>query len=121
MDRKFESSDQIQLIFTEGKPSTIRLGGLFFDADLFPIAIVDLDARFTSRSLTTTLHQNYPNPFNPATQIRYDVGQDGPVTLSIFNALGQKVRTLVDAAQGTGSYTVSFDAAGLSPESTTFR
>lgn len=114
MDRKFESSDQIQLIFTEGKPSTIRLGGLFFDADLFPIAIVDLDARFTSRSLTTTLHQNYPNPFNPATQIRYDVGQDGPVTLSIFNALGQKVRTLVDAAQGTGSYTVSFDAAGLS-------
>ena len=36
------------------------------------------------------------------------------MTLSIFNALGQKVRTLVDAAQGTGSYTVSFDAAGLS-------
>ena len=114
MDRKFERSDQIQLIFTEGKPSTIRFGGLFFDADRFPIAIVDLDARFTSRSLTTALHQNYPNPFNPATQIRYDVGQDGPVTLSIFNALGQKVRTLVDAAQGTGSYTVSFDAAGLS-------
>ena len=78
-----------------------------------PIATIDLDARFSESSITV-LHQNYPNPFNPATQIRYDVGQDGPVTLSIYNALGQKVRTLVNAAQGTGSYTVLFDAAGLS-------
>jgi hypothetical protein len=113
IDGDFESSDQIQLIFTEDRTSAIRLDGLFFDADLMPIATIDLDARFSESSITV-LHQNYPNPFNPATKIRYDVGQDGPVTLSIYNALGQKVRTLVNAAQGTGSYTVLFDAAGLS-------
>ncbi len=114
LDRGFRSSDQINLIFTEQPPTAIEFGGLFFDSDLMPVAIVDLNVRFSSRSLSTALHQNYPNPFNPTTQIHYDVGQDGPVRLTIFNALGQKVRTLVDSRQDAGSYTVSFDAVGIS-------
>jgi hypothetical protein len=42
-----------------------------------------------------TLAQNHPNPFNPSTTIGFIVGQRTPVTLKIFNVLGQEVRTLL--------------------------
>ncbi len=60
------------------------------------------------------MYPNYPNPFNPSTNINYDVASAGPVTLEIFNMLGQKVATLVNETQSVGSYTVRFDASGLS-------
>lgn len=44
-----------------------------------------------------TLYQNYPNPFNLPTTIRFDLPQSGRVRLVIYNALGQPVRTLIDA------------------------
>ncbi|MEM9664532.1 MAG: PQQ-binding-like beta-propeller repeat protein [Bacteroidota bacterium] len=54
------------------------------------------------------LAQNYPNPFNPETQIRYAVSEEGPVRLEVFNALGQRVAVLVEAAQAPGRYTATW-------------
>ena len=59
------------------------------------------------------LYQNYPNPFNPSTIINYQLPKDGPVTLKIFNELGQEVKTLVNQYQSRGTYTVNFEASGL--------
>lgn len=56
------------------------------------------------------LSQNYPNPFNPATSIQYDVPAPVRVTISIYNILGKRVRTLVDELKVAGSYTVNWDA-----------
>ncbi|UCH83704.1 MAG: T9SS type A sorting domain-containing protein [Candidatus Latescibacterota bacterium] len=42
------------------------------------------------------LDDNFPNPFNPTTTIRYSVAEQGRVTLRIYNAAGQLIRTLVD-------------------------
>ncbi len=45
------------------------------------------------------LRPNFPNPFNPTTTIEYSIAQAGRVTLRIYNAAGQLVRTLVDEEQ----------------------
>jgi hypothetical protein len=39
------------------------------------------------------LNQNYPNPFNPLTQIQFGISTNTYVTLTVFNALGEKVLT----------------------------
>ena len=52
---------------------------------------------------------NYPNPFNPTTTIAYHLVADGWVTLTIYNGLGQKVKTLVDQLQLAGIHRVAWD------------
>jgi len=67
--------------------------------------------------LNFTLEQNYPNPFNPATVISYTVGaireSSVQVQLTIYNASGQKIRTVVDRRQIAGRYSVVFNAGNL--------
>jgi hypothetical protein len=59
------------------------------------------------------LYQNYPNPFNPITTIRYELPQDGVVTLELFDILGQKVKTIVNQFQKANRYEVTLNSAGL--------
>ncbi len=50
------------------------------------------------------LNQNYPNPFNPTTHIDFQLQKADHVTLTIFNVLGEKVITLVDARLKAGEH-----------------
>ena len=61
-----------------------------------------------------TLKQNYPNPFNPVTTISFDVLGATPATvnLTVYNVLGQAVRTLLVGELAGGSYDVEWN--GLS-------
>ncbi len=59
------------------------------------------------------LNQNYPNPFNPSTAISYQLSTVSTVRLVVYNALGQKVRTLVSGKQDAGEHRVTFNADGL--------
>jgi hypothetical protein len=49
-----------------------------------------------------SLAQNFPNPFNPVTTIKYSLKENSKVSLRIYNALGQLVRTLVNENQELG-------------------
>jgi len=55
----------------------------------------------------------FPNPFNHSTRIRYHVAMESRVRLTVHNARGQQVATLVDATQPAGDYTQRFDAENL--------
>jgi hypothetical protein len=49
---------------------------------------------------------NFPNPFWNTTDIVYTIPEQGHVRLVITNLLGEEVRTLVNADQPAGSYTI---------------
>ncbi len=55
------------------------------------------------------LFQNYPNPFNPETAISYQLSNGSNLELAVYNSLGQKIRTLVQARQPAGRYQVKWD------------
>ncbi len=56
------------------------------------------------------LHENYPNPFNPTTTLRFDLPQVSSITLTIYNMLGQKVRTFNMQNTSAGYHSITWDA-----------
>lgn len=56
------------------------------------------------------LESNYPNPFNPTTTIHFQLPQDGFVTLSVYNMVGQKVATLLNGQVSAGYHSVTWEA-----------
>jgi len=84
---------------------------------------IDNDGKFKYSSVVSveikvlneyTLNQNYPNPFNPSTVISYSIPVSSKVTLTVYDMLGKLITTLVNENQEAGSYSVNFNAAGLS-------
>jgi hypothetical protein len=55
------------------------------------------------------LDQNAPNPFNPTTTIKYAIAADGPVSLTIYDVGGRRVRTLVDETLRANVYRTTWD------------
>ena len=86
----------------------------FSDAEILPKAVrkeVGLGENFNVTEYD--LSQNYPNPFNPSTTIRYQIPEDGMVTLMVYDILGREVKTLVNDFKTKGRYEVTFDASRL--------
>ncbi len=67
-------------------------------------------ARGTALPTNFALGQNYPNPFNPSTIIPYQLPTSAHVRLEVFNLLGQRLATLVDAERSAGVHTTEWDA-----------
>ena len=77
--------------------------------ELMPTAVEGADGVPTQFALG----QNYPNPFNPATRFSFSVPRPSEATVSVYNMLGQRVRTVAQGRFEPGTHTVRFDAGGL--------
>ncbi|MFQ5627333.1 MAG: FlgD immunoglobulin-like domain containing protein [bacterium] len=76
------------------------------DGNDIPTAVVDEPVELPA---TFQLKQNYPNPFNPETVIAFSVPENANVELSIYNMLGQRIRTLIHENRNAGDYQIKWD------------
>lgn len=95
-----------QLIIS-GDPKTVYIDNVYFHK-ASSTAVDEGSAPFA-----LALAQNFPNPFNPSTSIVFTVPESQPVTLKVYNALGEEVATLVDEFKTAGTHLVTFDGARL--------
>jgi hypothetical protein len=97
--------------------------------------VVSSNESFKIEDLDFNLNQNYPNPFNPSTKINFTVpdnnistagkspgdissssisrNDDANVTLTVYDVLGNEIKTLVNAQKKPGNYEVEFNADGI--------
>ncbi len=92
--------------------------GLFkdttFGAEIYKLAVT-VDVKEVSDQIPSDykLQQNYPNPFNPSPTIQFSIPKESFTKLEIFNALGEKVSTLVSKTLSAGTYEYEWNAEGL--------
>lgn len=60
-----------------------------------------------------TLSQNYPNPFNPTTTIEYTLQIRSDVTITVFDILGRRVKTLFDQNVPVGTHSTCWDGTDI--------
>jgi len=59
---------------------------------------------------TFRLEQNYPNPFNPMTTINYELPGYSNLSATVYNILGQKVKTILNNVEKEpGYYQINWD------------
>lgn len=71
------------------------------------------DQEIENAPKTFSLEQNFPNPFNPNTTIQFSLPQSEKLSLTVFNLLGEKVKTLVEEYREAGNHSVQFNASQL--------
>jgi photosystem II stability/assembly factor-like uncharacterized protein len=132
IERKKESGIYESLCFLNGKGTTTEKNEyLYNDLNLsdglykYRLKQVDFDGSYKfsnevsinilSNPELFELSQNYPNPFNPVTKITFRTGKNGNAKLTIYNLLGEKIKTLFNNYVEAGKYyEVSFEADDLS-------
>jgi FlgD Ig-like domain len=82
----------------------------------YQIGAVDHDGEFrspvadvTMLRVSASLAQNSPNPFNPTTSIRFSLPASEFVTISVYDASGRLVRTLVESVQTAGAHDIQWN------------
>ncbi len=89
---------------------TYRLKQIDFDGTTVYSPEVEVD--FTAPAVFS-LGNNYPNPFNPATTINFTLAEQSMVTLSVYNAIGERVAVLVNGELPSGFHIAEFNASNL--------
>ena len=99
----------IQLFPTAWYCETLDTFGVMGEKDF----VTDVDPVSEAVPSEYSLEQNYPNPFNPSTTINFSIPVEAFVTLDVYNAIGQKVASLVNEDKSAGTYNVDFSASNL--------
>ncbi|KAA3615571.1 MAG: T9SS C-terminal target domain-containing protein [Calditrichaeota bacterium] len=111
----------IAYIVTQGSSALnsvtkLKATSLFLN-DLFPFKdpVTGLNDEFEDKKIPISfqLEQNRPNPFNPQTVIRYELPVNSKINITVYGALGRKVKTLINRRQTAGSHQVVFNGANM--------
>lgn len=94
---------------TDGKDTTFAVAPFTFQR----VTSTDIAADDGLLPTAFGLSQNYPNPFNEASIIRFDIPQASTVHLQVYDALGRRVRVLLDRPVEPGYHSVQIDGYGL--------
>jgi hypothetical protein len=76
--------------------------------------VVSVGEPGNGRPFAFRLEQNYPNPFNPMTNIWFEVGNSGFVSVRVYDVLGRQVATLIQEQKLPGRYNIVWDASSAS-------
>ncbi|HEX37580.1 MAG TPA: T9SS type A sorting domain-containing protein [Candidatus Cloacimonetes bacterium] len=87
-------------------------GGLdcaWIDYIIFPPLGAQVSNDEISEIQQNFLESNFPNPFSTSTSISFMLKEPAKVEISIYNILGQKVKTLINDEKQTGFYSLEWD------------
>ncbi len=98
---------RFSVLATDGK-DTVKVTG--DDRVLFVNRYDYLSIAAEGVPLEFALHENYPNPFNPTTTLRFDLPEVSSITLTIYNMLGQRVRTFNMNDTPAGYHSIKWNA-----------
>jgi hypothetical protein len=98
---------RFSVLATDGK-DTVKVTG--DDRVLFVNRYDYLSIAAEGVPLEFALHENYPNPFNPTTTLRFDLPEVSDMTLTIYNMLGQNVRTFNMNDTPAGYHSIKWNA-----------
>ena len=83
--------------------------GVFRSDAIYLVAEIAVSSEVTNESESPrvfALESNFPNPFRGRTTIQYELPEDAPVKLEIYNLLGHRVSVVADGFQTAGRYEV---------------
>ena len=129
IERKSANADWTNIGFVAGSGSTTEIRNYSYQDNSvtsgsysYRLKQVDYDGTFEYSNevyadvtplMDYALQQNYPNPFNPSTKIRFTIPQASVVNLTVFNAIGEEVKALVNNYYEAGSHEIIFNASNL--------
>ena len=104
--------EDVRIRFRFVADASVGFPGWFIDdVEIYPYELETSVSQSIEKPLPQkyALLDNYPNPFNPSTSIGYELPTNSQVILTIFNLLGQEIRTLVNENKEAGHHTVHWD------------
>lgn len=130
IQRKFERGKFVAIKFVKGKGTTTgETKYRYVDQsvtkglNIYRLKQIDFDGSFSYSNevevnfalpMEFSLGQNYPNPFNPNTSISFTLDENAPVSLTIYNIVGELVKSIIsNEMKEAGSYEIHFDASEL--------
>jgi len=86
---------------------------VLFDSEGTPVELPITTATEETENIPERrgLFEAYPNPFVERTEIHFQLPAMGVVRMTVFDALGRKVATLLDAVRPEGTYTLDWDGS----------
>ncbi len=98
------ADEQAELIISNPQTETVQVYGLGETSTSTEAIEVAL----------APLLESFPNPFREQATLEYEVPKAGPVTLTVYDLLGRRVRTLLDAELPSGLHRAVWDGTDAS-------